>query len=163
MTRLWLQAGFKHNHVDSEATPRHCHPLCPLPVAAAELLPSPLSVCRLTLSILSLQRHTFMSPASSEGKRKKTKQNSAPKIEKHTCECTQTHTHRGRTLPWRSWDRSQPLTDVVMNDCRGDCGDTGIGVMWLMELEQSVHKRELSSVCKFQCMCIYYVPPDMFY
>lgn len=73
VTRLWPQAGFKHNHVDSEATPRHCHPLCPLPVAAAELLLSPLSVRRLTLSILSLQRHTFMSPASSEGKRKKNK------------------------------------------------------------------------------------------
>lgn len=38
VARLWPEAGLEHNHVDREATRRHCHPLCPLPVAAAELL-----------------------------------------------------------------------------------------------------------------------------
>lgn len=94
VTRLWPQAGFKDNHVDREATRRHCHPLCPLPVAAPAVDFSPLlSVVSLCLSSLC---HCSDTPSYLcrllRGKKKKRKR--PPKIEKHMHECTQTHAFR---------------------------------------------------------------------
>lgn len=82
VTHLSPRAVFKDNHVDREVTRRHCHPLCPVPVAAAavELLPtSPhVSLYRLVLSFLalSLLQHTFVFPNPSQKvKKNKTKLN----------------------------------------------------------------------------------------
>lgn len=56
-------------------------------------------------------------------------------------ECTHRHIHRGKILPWNSGDQNQRLTDIVMNDRREECWDTGISVMWLMELEHSAAQK----------------------
>jgi len=52
VTHLSPQAVFKDNHLDRKATRRHCYPLCPLPVRAAELLRLLLSVELFCLSSL---------------------------------------------------------------------------------------------------------------
>lgn len=131
VTRLWPEAGFKHNHADREATRRHCHPLCPLPVAAAELLlTSPYSsLLTRSLSLFSLCRCSdtpsylwCLLREGEKGGRKKT--NTRPlKIEKkkkhawmHLNTCNQKKTHRPtlQNIHIDEWVHTHTERDITM-------------------------------------------------
>lgn len=64
VTHLSPRAVFKDNHVDREVTRRHCHPLCPVPVAAAvELLPTSPLFSFIDLFCLSSLCQCFNTPS----------------------------------------------------------------------------------------------------